>query len=267
MSKTILRGLLVGGLIGIGNAMSLPVLADNAATVAASGSDTTRSTSKNPSIIDNAVSADVGSTATSSSAPSPSNRIDFDEARLSLYTFSDGRFQMKLPGTPNSNSRIHKGITFRQYNYDEPQGSYKVGYAVLQYPVRLAAQDKVITDLIKNIAVSSKGKASNLISCPWDGYAGRQIEMELPGGKNSRLRVILVRRYLYLVEAVGTKAWLESQAAKDVVDSLVIRPELTAVEQRTLQNQELSKEAHRLENDAESAIRNSRPTPDNDAEK
>lgn len=230
-----------------------------------STSSTTSGTALNTSADGDYVPGNAGATTTSLSVPS--DKIDFGEARLSLYTFSDGRFQIKLPGTPASNSRIHKGITFRQYRYDEPQGSYKISYALLQYPVRMAAQDKVLTDLIKNVADSSKGISSNLVSLPWNGYAGRQIDIELPGGKSSRLRVILVRRYLYLIEATGTKAWLKSKAARDVIDSLVIRPELTSGEQRMLQLQELSREAHRLQNEAESAVRNTRPVYDKESEK
>jgi hypothetical protein len=174
------------------------------------------------------------------------DKIDFGEARLSTYTFDDARLKIKLPGNPDSGTPLYKGLRFRQYQYDDPDGSYKIAYTILPYYIGLAAQDKFVTDLITAVADATKGKSRDLVSLPYQGYAGRQINVDnLPAGKCALIRVFLLRRYLYVVQLVGTKAWIKAPSGKNVLDSLVIRPEQTEGEIDALKAQERQREAHR----------------------
>ncbi|MBZ0188639.1 MAG: TonB C-terminal domain-containing protein, partial [Candidatus Obscuribacterales bacterium] len=174
------------------------------------------------------------------------DNVDFGSAKLSTYTFSDGRFQIKLPGKPNASARQMQGLRFAQYKYRESQGSYNIGYTVMPSQIPVSSQNKVVSDLIRNLASVTKGTAGPVMSLPWQGYPGRQVDVQKMSGdgfKNTRLRVILVRRYLYVIQAIGTDAWLKSPVVKNVLDSLVIRPELTSDEQAQLSRQEDSRRA------------------------
>jgi len=189
-------------------------------------------------------------------------KIDFGGARLSTYTFSDGRFQIRLPGKPDAAAKELQGMRFSQYKYREPQGSYNIGYTVLPAAVKVSSQGKVVIDLTRNLAAVTKGKSGPLTSLPWQGYPGCQVDVsEIPGDgfKNTRLRVFLVRRYLYIVQAIGTKAWLESPAVKQVLDSLVVRPELTSSERTLMETREASRLSHSRAADADARDRNARP--------
>ncbi|MCA9803404.1 MAG: hypothetical protein KC777_15645 [Cyanobacteria bacterium HKST-UBA02] len=191
------------------------------------------------------------------------SKIDFGGARLSTYTFSDGRFQIRLPGKPDAAAKELQGMRFSQYKYREPQGSYNIGYTVLPTAVKVSSQGKMVIDLTRSLAAVTKGKSGPLTSLPWQGYPGCQVDVsEIPGDgfKNTRLRVFLVRRYLYIVQAIGTKAWLESPAVKQVLDSLVVRPELTSSERTLMETREASRLSHSRAASADARDRNARPS-------
>ncbi|MGD9684301.1 MAG: hypothetical protein AB7W16_24315 [Candidatus Obscuribacterales bacterium] len=191
------------------------------------------------------------------------SKIDFGGARLSTYTFSDGRFQIRLPGKPDAAAKELQGMRFSQYKYREPQGSYNIGYTVLPAAVKVSSQGKMVIDLTRSLAAVTKGKPGPLTSLPWQGYPGCQVDVsEIPGDgfKNTRLRVFLVRRYLYIVQAIGTKAWLESPAVKQVLDSLVVRPELTSSERTLMETREASRLSHSRAAAADARDRNTRPS-------
>ncbi len=178
---------------------------------------------------------------TPTAKPPDAPKSTFGPPRLSTFTFTDGRFQIKLPERPEGRSRDQRGMRFVDYTYAETQGIFNIGFTVLPGYVPQEQQGKMLTDFIRNLGAASKGKPTSLTWLPWHGYPGRQMDIaEIPnkGFDCSRLRVILVRRYLYVVQAVGTKAWLESPGVSEVLDSLVIRPELTEEEQATWRRQQ-----------------------------
>jgi len=174
-----------------------------------------------------ATSESTNSDTESTPESSSSGSIDFGGSKLSSYTFHDGRFKIRLPGQPNAKSKKGKNMRFVEYLYKESLGSYKIGYTTLDRRVPLQEQGALLTRLIRSMAQATGGKPTSLVALPWQGYPGRQIQVkDIPGDgfKYALLRIFLVDRYLYVIQAKGSHAWLNSPGVDDVLSSLTFRP-------------------------------------------
>lgn len=169
----------------------------------------------------------IGSESTRGKGKEQQKKIDFGGARLTRYTFPDGEFQINLPGSPYSKAKERGSMRFVEYHYQEPMGSYNIGYTRLPAPVPVQEQDTFLTDLIMHLAKVTKGETVKLLSLPWQGYPGRQAYIKnIKNGdedKHTKIRVILASRYLYIIQTIGSKPWLDSRAVKDVLSSFLIR--------------------------------------------
>lgn len=198
-------------------------------------------------------------------------KTDFGAPKLSSYSFREGRFKVKLPGNPLTRYKETAGMRFVQYQYEEPQGGYQVGYAILPGQIPYSQQGAFLNTISQSLKKSHPGKHEEH-SLKWQGYPGRQIDMKVESKdkkeKRSYIyRTILVRRFLYIIAATGTEAWVASPAVKEVLASLEIKPELTSEEAALIRQREAQRESNRRLNEAESRARNQRPKYNKDHEK
>lgn len=198
-------------------------------------------------------------------------KTDFGAPKLSSYSFSEGRFKVKLPGNPLTKYKDTAGMRFVQYQYEEPQGGYQVGYAILPGQIPYSQQGGFLNSISQSLIKSHPGKHEEH-SLKWQGYPGRQIDLKVESKDKTKkrayiYRTILVRRFLYIIEATGTEAWVASPAVKEVLASLEIKPELTSEEISLMRQREAQRESHRRLNEADSRVRNQRPRYNKDYEK
>lgn len=198
-------------------------------------------------------------------------KTDFGAPKLSSYSFQEGRFKVKLPGNPLTKYKDTAGMRFVQYQYEEPQGGYQVGYAILPGQIPYSQQGGFLNSISQSLIKSHPGKHEEH-SLKWQGYPGRQIDLKVESKDKTKkrayiYRTILVRRFLYIIEATGTEAWVASPAVKEVLASLEIKPELTSEEAALIRQREAQRESNRRQNEAESRARNQRPKYNKDHEK
>lgn len=198
-------------------------------------------------------------------------KTDFGAPKLSSYSFQEGRFKVKLPGNPLTKYKNTAGMRFVQYQYEEPQGGYQIGYAILPGQIPYSQQGGFLNSISQSLIKSHPGKHEEH-SLKWQGYPGRQIDLKVESKDKTKkrayiYRTILVRRFLYIIEATGTEAWVASPAVKEVLASLEIKPELTSEEAALIRQREVQRENNRRLYEAESRARNQRPKYNKDHEK
>jgi hypothetical protein len=143
-------------------------------------------------------------------------------SRLSLLTFPEGRFKIKLPDTPATKYATQMGLRMVDYCCPEEHGSYNVSYIILPSRGNPAAAnslfDKLAAGLIQQVnGVNAKQSYTSVRNFP-----GRQVVVgDIKGKQNcgGLMRMYLVDNYIYVVGAVGEKAWLESPVINDYMSS------------------------------------------------
>jgi hypothetical protein len=169
---------------------------------------------------------------------------DFGGPKFTDYVFSEGRFKIKLPGGPQTMYTNLHGLRVVEYVYPESQGLYNIGYIVMPQMLPYDKQKVFLDILCNSMSQSYKTKPKSYASLSWQGYPGRQLETDKIVKTNDKrldisdlsgvTRVVLVRRYVYILQAIGSKAWLSSPGVKTFMNSLEVRPELTSLEKSAM---------------------------------
>ena len=189
-------------------------------------------------------------------------KVDFGAPKFSSYSFSEGRFKIKLPGSPDVSASNRAGMRFVDYKYLEPQGLYNIGYAILPGRIREEKETHFLNTISQALIKASRGKVAKHHSLKWQGYPGRQIVIENLGGKKNRsslLRIVLVKNYFYMLQAAGTTPWVKSDAVKTVLNSLEVRPPLTSRQKYRLKLEARERDRARRNYEYEARKRNKRP--------
>ena len=197
-------------------------------------------------------------------------KVDFGAPKFSSYSFSEGRFKIKLPGSPDVSAANRAGMRFVDYKYLESQGLYNIGYAILPGSIRSEREDEFLNTISQALIKAARGKVAKHHSLKWQGYPGRQIAIESLGGKENRsslLRIILVKEYFYMLQAAGTTPWVNSDAVKTVLNSLEVRPTLSSRQKYELRRRETERDMERRRYEYEAEQRNRRPRYNHTLEK
>jgi serine/threonine protein kinase len=149
------------------------------------------------------------------------------EPDLVEYTSEEGRFAVRVPGTPRvSKKKTAAGETVLA-TVEQPNGRYVVAYLDLQTELgQDAAKAQERLEKARDGAVSSVGGkvlADQPITLAGK-YPGRDVTIELPGKEDlARDRMYLVNGRLYQVTATGRKWWVESADTRKFLDSFRLR--------------------------------------------
>lgn len=165
---------------------------------------------------DGGKSADVASDTT---VPS------FGSARLSRYTYPEGKFSVLLPGKPSTKYTSKTGMRQVEYIYQDTQGAYCVGYIILPGVLQASAIPAAFDATSKGLTTSYKALESKQSPATLQGYPGRIINITKIKDKNDwgvHIRMFVVGKMLYILAAEGTSAWLRSPAVHQVSNSLTV---------------------------------------------
>lgn len=153
----------------------------------------------------------------------------FGGARLSRYTYPEGKFSVLLPGKPDTRYTTKTGMRQVEYIYQDTQGAYCVGYIILPGVPQASAIPAAFDATANGLKTSYKAVESKEAPATLQGYPGRvlnitKIKDKADWGVNVRMYV--VGKMLYILAAEGTPAWLRSPAVQQVSNSLtVVTPE------------------------------------------
>lgn len=179
---------------------------------------------------------------------SATEKPTFNVARLSKYNYPEGRFAVLMPGKPAMEYSNAMGMRQVDYVYQEPHGQYHISYLILPGQ---AVPDRIpvlFDKLSQSFAKTCKGTLGKRTSINLRGYPGIQIELTKIQGKDdlaASLKIYVVRRYIYVIAASGTKPFVNSPVVEKFMDSLAVSPELTAAEQRAYDEAERKRKAER----------------------
>jgi len=180
-------------------------------------------------------------------------KVSFGSRKLSKYSYPEGRFKVLLPGNPSTKYSNTLGMRSVDYSYPEANGAYVMSYLIAP---GMIVQDKIsplLDAVCTNLAKTTKSVEVRRNSLTLQGYQGRQVELAPPGGKEqlARFRLYVVRRYVYIIGAAGTKAWVDSPVVAEYLNSLEVVPEYTASELRALQSAEFDRKREEMQKAAE----------------
>jgi hypothetical protein len=143
---------------------------------------------------------------------------------LTEYTSAEGRFTVRVPGTPRVTSKEEgAGSTLFLATVERPSGRYVVAYQDLKAePNEGAAKAQERLEKARDAATRSVGGtvlADRPITLAGK-YPGRDVTFELPGKEDlTRDRMYLVNGRLFQVTATGRKWWVESADTQKFLDS------------------------------------------------
>jgi hypothetical protein len=143
------------------------------------------------------------------------------------YTSEEGRFAVRVPGTPRVSKKKTAAGETALATVEQPNGRYVVAYLDLQTePGEGAAMAQERLEKARDGAVSGVGGkvlADRPITLAGK-YPGRDVTIELPGKDDlARDRMYLVNGRLYQVTATGRKWWVESADTRKFLDSFRLR--------------------------------------------
>jgi hypothetical protein len=146
---------------------------------------------------------------------------------LKEFKSEDGRFKVLLPGKPETKTqKLPSGPPMKLYVARGGAGVFMVATAEVpeaaketddKIQARLdAGRDQGLQDSKGNLLKETRIKLANK-------YPGREVLIELPGGKEVlRTRFYLVDGRIYQVAVVGTADFVNSAASNKFLDSLNI---------------------------------------------
>jgi len=153
----------------------------------------------------------------------------FGGARLSRYTYPEGKFSVLLPGKPDTRYTTKTGMRQVEYIYQDNQGAYCVGYIILPGVPQAAAIPSALDATANGLKASYRAVESKEGPVSLQGYPGRFINITKIKDKSDwgvNIRMYVVGKMLYILAAEGTPAWLRSPAVQQVSSSLtVVTPE------------------------------------------
>jgi hypothetical protein len=140
------------------------------------------------------------------------------------YTSTEGRFTVRVPGTPQVTRKEIPGATVFMATVEQPSGRYVVGWMDIQpKPDEGEAPVWVSLGNARDSAVRSVGGTllfDHKITLGGKKYPGFDLLIELPGKEDrTRDRMYLVNGRLYQVIASGRKWWVESSDTQKFLDS------------------------------------------------
>lgn len=172
--------------------------------------------------VSNSASTDGGKVAAGSS---DTTMPSFGSARLSRYTYPEGKFSVLLPGKPSTKFTTKTGMRQVEYIYQDTQGAYCVGYIILPGVLQASAIPAAFDATSKGLTTSYKALDSKQSPATLQGYPGRIINITKIKDKNDwgvHIRMFVVGKMLYILAAEGTSAWLRSPAVHQVSNSLTV---------------------------------------------
>lgn len=147
----------------------------------------------------------------------------FGGARLSRYTYPEGKFSVLLPGKPDTRYTTKTGMRQVEYIYQDTQGAYCVGYIILPGVPQASAIPAAFDATANGLKTSYKAVESKEAPAVLQGYPGRVINITKIKDKTDwgvNVRMYVVGKMLYILAAEGTPAWLRSPAVQQVSNSL-----------------------------------------------
>ncbi len=150
------------------------------------------------------------------------------KAEFKEFASAEGRFKVKMPGTPKEEMHFAGLVSMKVYSVQEENGAYAVAFADM--PISMpesAAQVQARLDGARDGMVKkANATLTSAHSISLRGtHPGREVNADLPAQKGKlRARVYLVDKRLYQVMVVGTKSWTTSSDATKFLDSLVVTP-------------------------------------------
>jgi hypothetical protein len=198
------------------------------------------------------ISNTTGESVKSSPAASASSAVTFGSAKLSRYSYPEGRFSVLLPGNPLMSYKNQAGIRMVDYSYPEVHGSFNVSYVIMPGQANPAAINLLFDKLTESFVKTLNGAKVKQFSTTLQGFPARQIDMgELKSktGCVARLRMYSVRRFVYVIGLVGKKEWIDSPVANDFLGSFSFSPELTAQEKMQQDMREAEKRRQAFDED------------------
>ncbi len=159
----------------------------------------------------------------SPSAPDPI--ATFGGVRLSRYTYPEGKFSILLPGKPIMKFSNRSGMRQVEYIYPDTQGAYCVGYIILPsqpVPAAIPAAFEATSRALRTEYGTLEYKQS---PASLQGYPGRIINITKIKGKPDwgvHVRMFVANRFLYILAAEGTSAWLRSPNVHKICNSLTL---------------------------------------------
>lgn len=143
--------------------------------------------------------------------------------KLKNFPSKEGKYQVKMPAKPKSQSVETAGTTMHLATCEERDGALSVGYGDMPIPAKETAEEiETRLDGARDGAMKNSGQT--LISEEKIKLAGkhpgRLLNGSLPGGKGiTRSKFFIVGKRLYIVQVIGKKEFVESADAKTFLDS------------------------------------------------
>lgn len=166
-----------------------------------------------------------GTVAKATAPPADTPIATFGGARLSRYTYPEGRFSILLPGKPMMKFSNKSGLRQVEYIYADTQGAYCVGYIILPgqpVPAAIPAAFEATSKALRTEYGALEFKQS---SASLQGFPGRIINITKIKSKPDwgvHVRMFVANRFLYILAAEGTSAWLRSPNVNKICNSLTL---------------------------------------------
>lgn len=172
--------------------------------------------------------------ASTTTTPTASASTSFGAAKMSKYSYPEGRFRVLLPGSPQMKYGSQAGLRMVDYSYPEAHGTFNISYVILPQQPDPAKFNLLNEKLAESVIKSIQGENVKQFGTTLQTFPGRQIEagqLKDKPGQSARFKIFVVRRYVYVIGVAGKKAWIDSPIANEFMSSFTVSPELTAAEQ------------------------------------
>ncbi len=179
-------------------------------------------------------SASPQSASPQSAANGSGSGTTFGAAKMSKYSYPEGRFRVYLPGSPQMKYTTQAGLRMVDYAYPEAHGTFNISYVILPQQLDPAKVNLLTEKISQSVITSVKGANVKQSGDSLQSFPGRQLdigELKDKPGQSARFRLFVVRRYVYVIGVAGKKSWINSPIANEFLSSFNITPELTAAEQ------------------------------------
>ncbi len=143
--------------------------------------------------------------------------------RLTEYTNDEGRFRVRLPGTPSPVEGKGEQAVVHGVRLSQQSGNYTVTWEDIDRQ-KTGKSDDELLDLACAAALARvKGKELSRKAIELDGHPGRDLVTEWSDGKGIvQDRMYLVDGRLYHVVASGARWWVESSTSRKVLGSFAV---------------------------------------------
>jgi hypothetical protein len=143
------------------------------------------------------------------------------------FASKEGRFKVQMPGTPrqtmhDTESDFGKGVLYMN-TVQVGKTMYGANYCDFPAEIKKAPLKQVFDSSRDGAVANLEGKLASEKDIKLDKYPGREVQIEVAGGKRLfRARVYLVEQRLYQVVVFGTKDAATSKEADKFLDSFAL---------------------------------------------